>query len=73
MGSKGWEGKRVGAEDGEQSRGGHWTRTVTEEEAGHLRVEVYAVEVVFVLQAVVLQGVGDVKSQTFARGAANKH
>lgn len=63
----------MGAEDSEQGRGGHWTRTVTEEEAGHLRVDVQAVEVVFVLQAVVLQGVGDVQGQTFARGAANKH
>lgn len=69
---KGHEGK-VESEDSEQGRGRDWTRTVAEEEAGHLWVHVHAVEVVFVLQAVVLQSVGDVKGQALAWGAANKH
>lgn len=42
-------GQSGGTEDSEQCRGGAWTRTVTEEEAGHLRVRVKAVKVVFVL------------------------
>lgn len=70
---KGHEGKVVESEDSKQGRGRDWTRTVAEEEAGHLRVDVHAVEVVFVLQAVVLQSVGDVKGQALAWGAADKH
>lgn len=54
-------------------RGAGWTRTVAEEETGHLGVDVHAVKVVFVLQAVVLQRVGDVKGKALAWGAADKY
>lgn len=53
--------KVVWVEDNERGRRGDWTRTVAEVEAGHLEVDMHAVEVVFVLQAVVLQRVGDVE------------
>lgn len=68
------EGGRVlGTEDSEQMRRGDWTRTITKEEAGHLGVHPHAVKVVFVLQTIVLQGVGDVEGQALARRAADKH
>lgn len=63
----------AGTEDCEGMGRGDWTRTITEEEAGHLGVNVHAVEVVFVLQAVVLQCVGDVEGQPLAWGAADEH
>lgn len=63
----------VWVEDDGQGRRGDWTRTVAEVEAGHLEVDIHAVEVVFVLQAVVLQRVGDVEGQALAGRAADKH
>ena len=69
----GWGGERAGRKG--QRRAKPWgqrSRTVAEEETWHLRVDVHAVEVMFVLQAVVLQCVGDVKGQALAWGAADK-
>ena len=65
--------ERAGRKDQGGQRRGRWTPTVPEEKAGHLRVHFDAVEVVFVLHAVVLHRVGDVEGQALAWRAANKH
>lgn len=67
------QGQGVGVEDSEQWRGANWARTVTEEEARYLGVNVHTVKVLFILQAVVLQRVGGVEGQALAGGAADKH